>query len=269
LDTYSSVRRPKNSGVMWKKKGSSNTYNVGLFAVSVLNLNKNVKRYSRKDLLASLEAKATPVEESTGVLESMFSEVEVSTDGFADFVICEVRLICWFWFFGVTATGFVPSSVILGQGVFSGLRSLSLSTSSLSVAASSRELASPKQMATEQTATGKENSNSFMADSLPINILNYVCCNIAFINGICIDMDPFEFLLIYLVVTSVVLALEQLKTAQDLVIKKLQKKVKKIKRKIKARTPGMTLFKISNFKRKSLDKENTMIEPNEEDEVGS
>nr|GEZ69431.1 ribonuclease H-like domain-containing protein [Tanacetum cinerariifolium] len=33
-------------------KGSSNTSNVGLSAVSVLNLNKNVKRYSRKDLLA-------------------------------------------------------------------------------------------------------------------------------------------------------------------------------------------------------------------------
>nr|GEV22825.1 DNA-directed DNA polymerase [Tanacetum cinerariifolium] len=28
LDTFSSVRRPKNSGVMWKKKGSSNTSNV-------------------------------------------------------------------------------------------------------------------------------------------------------------------------------------------------------------------------------------------------
>nr|GFB22853.1 integrase, catalytic region, zinc finger, CCHC-type, peptidase aspartic, catalytic [Tanacetum cinerariifolium] len=52
LDTFSSVRRPKNSGVIWKKKGSSNTSNVGLSVVSVLNLNKNVKRYSRKDLLA-------------------------------------------------------------------------------------------------------------------------------------------------------------------------------------------------------------------------
>nr|GEV68463.1 integrase, catalytic region, zinc finger, CCHC-type, peptidase aspartic, catalytic [Tanacetum cinerariifolium] len=52
LDTFSSVRRPKNSGVMWKKKGSSNTCNVSLSAISVLNLNKNVKRYSRKDLLA-------------------------------------------------------------------------------------------------------------------------------------------------------------------------------------------------------------------------
>nr|GFB51491.1 integrase, catalytic region, zinc finger, CCHC-type, peptidase aspartic, catalytic [Tanacetum cinerariifolium] len=29
LDTFSSVRRPKNSGVVWKKKGSSNTSNVG------------------------------------------------------------------------------------------------------------------------------------------------------------------------------------------------------------------------------------------------
>nr|GFB07636.1 retrovirus-related Pol polyprotein from transposon TNT 1-94 [Tanacetum cinerariifolium] len=43
LDTFSSVRRPKNSDVIWKKKGSSNTSNVGLSAVSVLNLNKNVK----------------------------------------------------------------------------------------------------------------------------------------------------------------------------------------------------------------------------------
>nr|GFA17108.1 integrase, catalytic region, zinc finger, CCHC-type, peptidase aspartic, catalytic [Tanacetum cinerariifolium] len=52
LDTFSSVRRHKNSGVIWKNKGSSNTSNVGLSAVSVSNLNKNVKRYSRKDLLA-------------------------------------------------------------------------------------------------------------------------------------------------------------------------------------------------------------------------
>nr|GFC71409.1 integrase, catalytic region, zinc finger, CCHC-type, peptidase aspartic, catalytic [Tanacetum cinerariifolium] len=52
LDTFSSVRRPKNNDVIWKKKGSSNTSNVGLSAVSVSNLNKNVKRYSRKDLLA-------------------------------------------------------------------------------------------------------------------------------------------------------------------------------------------------------------------------
>nr|GFC04464.1 hypothetical protein [Tanacetum cinerariifolium] len=52
LDTFSSVRRPKHSSVVWKKKWSSNTFNVGLFAVSVSNLNKNVKRYSRKDLLA-------------------------------------------------------------------------------------------------------------------------------------------------------------------------------------------------------------------------
>nr|GFB56478.1 hypothetical protein [Tanacetum cinerariifolium] len=44
LDTFSSVRRPKNSGVIWKKKGSSNISNVGLSAVSVSNLNKNVKR---------------------------------------------------------------------------------------------------------------------------------------------------------------------------------------------------------------------------------
>nr|GEZ78018.1 hypothetical protein [Tanacetum cinerariifolium] len=52
LDTFSSVRRPKHSGVIWKKKGSSNTSNVDLSSVSHLKLNKNVKRYSRKDLLS-------------------------------------------------------------------------------------------------------------------------------------------------------------------------------------------------------------------------
>nr|GEX04711.1 integrase, catalytic region, zinc finger, CCHC-type, peptidase aspartic, catalytic [Tanacetum cinerariifolium] len=52
LDTFSSVRRPKNSDVIWKKKWSSNTSNVDLSSVSVSKLNKNVKRYSRKDLLS-------------------------------------------------------------------------------------------------------------------------------------------------------------------------------------------------------------------------
>nr|GFD39755.1 hypothetical protein [Tanacetum cinerariifolium] len=36
----------------------------------------------------ALETKATPVEESTGVLKSMFGEGDVPTDGFFDFVIC-------------------------------------------------------------------------------------------------------------------------------------------------------------------------------------
>nr|GEY79710.1 hypothetical protein [Tanacetum cinerariifolium] len=52
LDTFSSVRRPKNSDVIWKKKWPSNTSNVGLSAVSFSKLNKNVKRYYHKDLLA-------------------------------------------------------------------------------------------------------------------------------------------------------------------------------------------------------------------------
>nr|GEV17055.1 hypothetical protein [Tanacetum cinerariifolium] len=52
LDTFSSVRRPKHSGVVWKTKGSSNTSNADLFSDSCLKLSKIVKRYSRKDLLA-------------------------------------------------------------------------------------------------------------------------------------------------------------------------------------------------------------------------
>ncbi|GJZ42854.1 hypothetical protein Tco_0590109 [Tanacetum coccineum] len=42
--TLSSVRRPKHNGVIWKKKGSSNT--------SSAKLNKDVKRYSHKGLLS-------------------------------------------------------------------------------------------------------------------------------------------------------------------------------------------------------------------------
>nr|GFC12057.1 hypothetical protein [Tanacetum cinerariifolium] len=47
---FSSVRRPKQSSIIWKKKGSSNTSNVDLSSVSHSKLNKDVKRYSRKDL---------------------------------------------------------------------------------------------------------------------------------------------------------------------------------------------------------------------------
>nr|GEZ98183.1 hypothetical protein [Tanacetum cinerariifolium] len=39
-------------GVIWKKKGSSNTSKVNLSSVSHSKLNKDVKRYSRKDLLS-------------------------------------------------------------------------------------------------------------------------------------------------------------------------------------------------------------------------
>nr|GFA44334.1 integrase, catalytic region, zinc finger, CCHC-type, peptidase aspartic, catalytic [Tanacetum cinerariifolium] len=66
-DTFSSVRRPKNSGVIWKKKGLSNTSNVGLSAVSVSKLNKNVKRYSRKDLLAYFEKIDSPFQQTSSL----------------------------------------------------------------------------------------------------------------------------------------------------------------------------------------------------------
>nr|GEV28751.1 hypothetical protein [Tanacetum cinerariifolium] len=51
LDTLSSVRKPNPSGVLWKKKGSSNTVKTNLSSVNHSNLNKNVKRYSCKDLM--------------------------------------------------------------------------------------------------------------------------------------------------------------------------------------------------------------------------
>ncbi|GJT55988.1 putative ribonuclease H-like domain-containing protein [Tanacetum coccineum] len=53
-----------------------------------------------------------------------------------------------------------------------------------------------------------------------------------------------------------VLALETSKTAQDLVINKLKKKVKILEKKRRERTPGKKLFKIGTSRRKSLDKEN-------------
>ncbi|GKD39943.1 hypothetical protein Tco_1260150 [Tanacetum coccineum] len=56
--------------------------------------------------------------------------------------------------------------------------------------------------------------------------------------------------------SNMVLALEQSKTAQDLVIRKLKKKVRKLEKKLRARTLGMKLFKIGTSRRKSLDKEN-------------
>ncbi|GJS06642.1 hypothetical protein Tco_0363438 [Tanacetum coccineum] len=55
---------------------------------------------------------------------------------------------------------------------------------------------------------------------------------------------------------SEVLALENLKTTQDLVIQKLKKRVKRLEKALRARTPWMMLFKIGTSRRKGLDKEN-------------
>ncbi|GJU77012.1 hypothetical protein Tco_1274082 [Tanacetum coccineum] len=64
-----------------------------------------------------------------------------------------------------------------------------------------------------------------------------------------------ELMAICINLSNMVLALEQSKTAQDLVIQKLKKKVKRLEKKQRARTPGMKLFKIGTSKRKSLDKD--------------
>nr|GEW77138.1 opie2 pol protein [Tanacetum cinerariifolium] len=50
-DTLSSGRIPKLGGVIRKKKGLSNNVKADLSFVNHSNLNKNVKRYSRKDLM--------------------------------------------------------------------------------------------------------------------------------------------------------------------------------------------------------------------------
>ncbi|GKC98114.1 hypothetical protein Tco_1168389, partial [Tanacetum coccineum] len=65
-----------------------------------------------------------------------------------------------------------------------------------------------------------------------------------------------ELMVIYTNLSNRVLALETSKTAQDLVINKLKKKVKILEKKQRVRTPGMKLFKIGTSRRKSLDKEN-------------
>nr|GEU65870.1 hypothetical protein [Tanacetum cinerariifolium] len=127
-----------------------------------------------------------------------------------------------------------------------------------------KELASPKQ-----TALGKDKSNLFMAGSLPKTKWHVVAYLLVLIeaqqhisnespllgvNTPRCDEDSIELKELMVLCSKLsnrVLSLEQSKTAQDLVIKKLQKKVKRIER-----TPGMSLFKIGNFRRKSLDKEN-------------
>ncbi|GJV74012.1 hypothetical protein Tco_1494007 [Tanacetum coccineum] len=52
LDIYSSVRRPTCSDVIWHNKGLSNASCIDLSSLRNSNLNKDVKRYSRKDLLS-------------------------------------------------------------------------------------------------------------------------------------------------------------------------------------------------------------------------
>ncbi|GJR98578.1 ribonuclease H-like domain-containing protein [Tanacetum coccineum] len=65
-----------------------------------------------------------------------------------------------------------------------------------------------------------------------------------------------ELMTICTKLSNMVLALEHSKTAQDLVIKKLQKKVKRLEKTQRARTSRMKLFKIGTSRRKILDKEN-------------
>nr|GEX12407.1 hypothetical protein [Tanacetum cinerariifolium] len=61
-----------------------------------------------------------------------------------------------------------------------------------------------------------------------------------------------------------VLTLEQFKSAQDLVIKRLPKKVKRLEKKQRERTLGMKLFKIGTSKKKTLDKENVSKQERDE-----
>ncbi|GJS67680.1 retrovirus-related pol polyprotein from transposon TNT 1-94 [Tanacetum coccineum] len=65
-----------------------------------------------------------------------------------------------------------------------------------------------------------------------------------------------ELINLYTQLSNRVLALENSKTAQDLVIQKLKKRVKRLEKALRARTPGMKLFKIGTSRRKGLDKEN-------------
>ncbi|GJX56208.1 putative ribonuclease H-like domain-containing protein [Tanacetum coccineum] len=65
-----------------------------------------------------------------------------------------------------------------------------------------------------------------------------------------------EFINLCTQLSNRVLALENSKNAQDLVIQKLKKRVKILEKALRARTPGMKLFKIGTSRRKGLDKEN-------------
>nr|GEV28236.1 ribonuclease H-like domain-containing protein [Tanacetum cinerariifolium] len=70
--------------------------------------------------LLALESKFTPVEESTGVLETTIVEDVVLTGMFPDKGICSVNLIFLSLFFRVTAISLVPKSLMQGQYLDSG-----------------------------------------------------------------------------------------------------------------------------------------------------
>ncbi|GJT85515.1 hypothetical protein Tco_1067232 [Tanacetum coccineum] len=76
-----------------------------------------------------------------------------------------------------------------------------------------------------------------------------------------------ELLTICINLLNWVLALEQSKTTQDLVINKMQKKVKRLEKALRARTLGMKLFKISTSRRKGLDKDNVSKQERKSDKT--
>ncbi|GJX70355.1 hypothetical protein Tco_0307526 [Tanacetum coccineum] len=64
-----------------------------------------------------------------------------------------------------------------------------------------------------------------------------------------------------------VLALENSKTAQNLVIQKLKKRVKRLKKALRVRTPGMKLFKIGTSRRKGLEKKDASKQERKSDKT--
>ncbi|GJS80496.1 hypothetical protein Tco_0730377 [Tanacetum coccineum] len=64
-----------------------------------------------------------------------------------------------------------------------------------------------------------------------------------------------------------ILALENSKTAQDLVIQKLKKRVKRLEKALRARTLGMKLFNIGTSRRKGLDNKNVSKQERKSDKT--
>nr|GEX62498.1 hypothetical protein [Tanacetum cinerariifolium] len=98
LDTFNSVRRPKPSDFVWKKKGSSNTVKDNLSSVHRSNLNKNVKRYSRKDLMLCNNSHLTDTQSVFDCNNARNALCNARMNGFVDvndlFVFDDVSIRC-------------------------------------------------------------------------------------------------------------------------------------------------------------------------------
>nr|GEW03633.1 hypothetical protein [Tanacetum cinerariifolium] len=181
LDTLSSVRKPKPSGVMWMMKGSSNTVKADFSSVNHSNLNKNVNRYSRKNLMACNNFETRSAFDCNNARNALCN---ARMNAFADvndlFVFYDIVQICLWIMDSVCSKDMTGNRALLTNFVESFLERFALATMILRVGQfcdKSLEVALRKSTCFVRTEDGVDLLTSDCSSNLYTIALNKVASN--------------------------------------------------------------------------------------------